>query len=218
MIPCTTNFTKEILLDILEAKKFDLKQSRELTKVEIAFSALSMKPGLARSTKVQGDIASNDKSMEEKIQEGVALLVKREKYCKNIFKCWTCNEYGHYASKCPKRERKYKGRFKSRRPRNFLYANEEEDEEEFDQNMSEDELGFVTIKEDDLDREIREESALISQVEKKYWIIDSGCSYHMIGDMSKFVKFRSHDGGIVRVGNNVAYTLQELDLSHLIKK
>ena len=54
--------------------------------------------------------------------------------------------------------------------------------------MSEDELGFVAIKEDDLDREIREESELISQVEKKDWII----------------KFRNHDGGIVRVGNNVA--------------
>ena len=27
----------------------------------------------------------------------------------------------------------------------------------------------------------------------------------MIGDMRKFVKFRNHDGGIVRVGNNVAY-------------
>lgn len=24
----------------------------------------------------------------------------------------------------------------------------------------------------------------------------------MIGDMTKFVKFRNHDGGIVRVGNN----------------
>ena len=27
----------------------------------------------------------------------------------------------------------------------------------------------------------------------------------MTGDMSKIVKFRSHDGGIVRVGNNAAY-------------
>ena len=27
----------------------------------------------------------------------------------------------------------------------------------------------------------------------------------MIGDMRKFVKFRSHDGGIVKVGNSVAY-------------
>ena len=72
-----------------------------------------------------------------------------------FFKCWTCNKYGHYASKCPKRERKYKGKFKSRRPRNCLYVNEEEDEEEYDQRRSEYELGFVAIKEDDLDREIR---------------------------------------------------------------
>ena len=46
---------------------------------------------------------------------------------------------------------------------------------------------------------------LISQVEKKDWIIDSGCSHHMTGDMRKFVKFRSHDGEIIRLGNNVAY-------------
>ena len=25
----------------------------------------------------------------------------------------------------------------------------------------------------------------------------------MTGDMNKFVKFRNHDGGIIRVGNNV---------------
>ena len=93
--------------------------------------------------------------------------MEREKYGKNIFKFWTCNEYGHYASKCPKRERKFKDRFKSRRPSNCLYANEEEDEEESNKIKSEDELGFVAIKEDDLDREIKEESVLISHIEKK---------------------------------------------------
>ena len=96
-----------------------------------------------------------------------------------------------------------KGRFRSRRPRNFLYLSEEE-EEESNQRKSEDELGFIAIKEDDLDKKIREESVRISQVEKKDWIIDSGCSHHMTGDMSKFVKSRKNDGGIVRVGNNVA--------------
>ena len=116
--------------------------------------------------------------------------MERKKDGKNIFKCWKCNEYGHYASKCPKRERNFEGSFKSRRSRNFLYANEEEKEEESDQIKSEDELEFVVIKEDDLDKEIREESALISQVERKDWIIDSGYSHHMIGDMSKFVKFK----------------------------
>ena len=48
-------------------------------------------------------------------------------------------------------------------------------------------------------------NTLISQVENKYWIIDSNCSHHMSNDMKKFVKFKSHDGGIIRVGNNVAY-------------
>ena len=46
---------------------------------------------------------------------------------------------------------------------------------------------------------------MISQVEKKDWIIDSGCSHHMTSDMRKIVKFRSHNGGIVRVGNNSAF-------------
>ena len=100
-----------------------------MVKIETTFSALNFKPCLARNTKTQGDIASNSRSIEEKIQEGVALVVEREKDVKNIFKCRTCNKYGHYASKCPKRERNFKGRFKSTRPRNWLYANEEEDEE-----------------------------------------------------------------------------------------
>ena len=39
---------------------------------------------------------------------------------------------------------------------------------------------------------------------KSDWIIESGCSYHMIGDMNKFFKLRNNDGGIVRFGNNVA--------------
>ena len=139
MIPYTTNFTKETLLGRLEATEFDLKQYGELTKVETTFSALNIKPGLTKNTKVQEDIASSSQSVEEKIQKGAALLVEREKDGQNIFKYWTCNEYGQYASKCPKRERKYKGRFRPRRTRNYLYANEKE-EEEFDQRKSEDEL------------------------------------------------------------------------------
>ena len=51
MIPCTNNFTKETFLDRLEAIDFDLKQSRELGKVETIFSALDIKLFLARSTK-----------------------------------------------------------------------------------------------------------------------------------------------------------------------
>ena len=47
----------------------------------------------------------------------VAANLRREKGGKKIFKCWTCDEYGHYASKCPKREKNYRGNFKPRRDR-----------------------------------------------------------------------------------------------------
>ena len=40
------------MLGKLEATELDLKQTRELAKVEIAFSALSVRPSLPRSTSV----------------------------------------------------------------------------------------------------------------------------------------------------------------------
>ena len=103
MILCTKNFTKETLPCRLEAPEFDLKQSGELSKVETTFSALSVRPSLARNTSAQGNFSSDSKAIEEKINEGVALLVEREKDGKKIFQCWRCNEYGHYAYKCPNR-------------------------------------------------------------------------------------------------------------------
>ena len=64
----------------------------------------------------------------------------------------------------------------------------------------------MAIKEDDLNKEIREKIALVTQVEKKSnRIIDSGCFHHMTSDMNMFVKFKNHDGGIIRVGNNATY-------------
>ena len=128
-----------------------------MASVETAFSPLNVKSGLTRNTSAQNDSASNSKNVDENIKEGVALIIERE--VDGIFFFF---EYGHYASKFPKRQNKYKRRFWSRRPRNCLYVNEEEEEDESDQSRSEDELGFVAIKEDDLDRQIREESALIS--------------------------------------------------------
>ena len=34
------------------------------------------------------------------------------------------------------------------------------------------------------------------------WIIDIGCSHHMIGDKTKFEHMEHYDGGSVRLGNN----------------
>ena len=58
---------------------------------------------------------------------------------------------------------------------------------------------------EELENELRQsrENGFVSQVENKFdWIIDIGCSHHMTGDMNKFFDFKSHDGGIVKVGNN----------------
>ena len=52
--------------------------------------------------------------------------MRREPNGKNFLKFWICNEFCHYESKCPKREKKSKVKFKPRRPRNCLYANEDE--------------------------------------------------------------------------------------------
>ena len=38
-----------------------------------------------------------------KIKEGIDLVMKREKEGMNFFSCWICNEFGNYASTCPKR-------------------------------------------------------------------------------------------------------------------
>ena len=81
------------------------------------------------------------------------------------------------------------------------------DDDEVDkrvQRESDDELGFFSIKEESVKKEVREEKSLVSQVEKEDdWTIDSGCSIHMTADMNKFIDFNSCDGRIVRFGNNV---------------
>ena len=106
LISCTKYFTKETLLGRFEVVENELRQSKELTKIETTFSALNIQPSLSRRTSVRGDFTSSRRSYEDRKIEGVALLIRREKGGKKIFKYWTCDEYGHYASKCPKREKK----------------------------------------------------------------------------------------------------------------
>ena len=54
-----------------------------------------------------------------------------------------------------------------------------------------DEMVYVAIKEDPNGERYESGSSLISHVSKNdSWIIDSGCSHHMTGDLIKFDKFK----------------------------
>ena len=106
-------------------------------------------PSLSRNISARGDFASNNRSKEDrKIEERVALLVRREKWGKKIIRCWICDEYGHYASKFPKREKNHNENHKPRKDRDSLHANEDNNSDEQALSVSDDEIGFVAIKEE----------------------------------------------------------------------
>ena len=66
---------------------------------------------------------------------------------------------------------------------------------DFDNN--EDEIVYIVVK--DESNEDEDNMALISHVSKNdTWIIDSGCSYHINRDKTKFEHFEHYDGGSVR--------------------
>ena len=65
LISCTKDFTKETLLGRLEAVENELRQSRELTKIEIAFSGLNIRPNLSRTTSAKGDFSSSNRSKKD---------------------------------------------------------------------------------------------------------------------------------------------------------
>ena len=69
------------------------------------------RPMFTRSMSTSGDHSNKNREKEveeKKIEEGLALLMKRELGGSRILVCWTCKELGHYSYKCPKREKKYK--------------------------------------------------------------------------------------------------------------
>lgn len=48
-----------------------------------------------------------------------------------------------------------------------------------------------------------DKTALISHLSKNHkWIIDNGCSHHMISDTSKFEKLEHYNGSCVKFGND----------------
>ena len=71
------------------------------------------------------------------------------------------------------------------------------------------EMVYVAIKEDPNYECYESENSLISHVSKNdSWMIDSGCSHHIIDDLGKLDKLKEiEDGRIFSFGNNVPYSI-----------
>ena len=86
---------------------------------------------------------------------------------------------------------------KDKGKKSYYIAKEETKNESDDHD---DEVMYVAMK-DDSDED--EATALVSYVNKSdKWIIDSGCSYHMSGDKSKFITLYYYNGNSVIFGND----------------
>ena len=120
---------------------------------------------------------------------------------------------GYIATKCPNKQRKNEKKghkcngkkdfknhksFKDKGKETCFMAKDSKDS-----NNSEDEIVYITMKDESNNDEEDDRMALISHVRKSdTWIIDRRCSHHMTGDKTKFEHFEDYDGGIVRFGNN----------------
>lgn len=178
---------------------------------------------------------------ERKLDELEALISQRlpksvGKYDGKLpFKYSNCNKIGHFASRFPERMTKYdrhdrfdnydrnyrcqkhekyvktyKSNQKFRNQKNCYYVT---DEGVTDEESKEDEVAFISIKEDghvpiDCTSSYVEEKDLATKVEEKsVWVIDSSCSHHMSDDKSKFISMKNFDGGIVRFGDDKVYVI-----------
>ena len=123
--------------------------------------------------------------------------------------CLNCNEVGHIAARSlEKKNYRGKDKYKSRRDednkdnkdkrKKSCYITEEETKDGFVNH--DDEVVYVAMN-DGSDKD--EATTLVSCVNKNdRWIIDNGCSHHMIGYKSKFITLNYYDRFSVRFGND----------------
>lgn len=90
LIPYTKKFTRKTFLGRLQVIESSLRYTRELTRKEKYFSALSVYPYLSRSESTHGNYANSNRLRSEedmKIEERIAFLSRRELDGKKNFKC-----------------------------------------------------------------------------------------------------------------------------------
>ena len=93
IIPISPNFTKETLLGKLQAFEQRLKLEQGQIRIETTFNVQKDRAKLTRRVSTSGDYARKwtIKQLEDKkIDEGLALLAKREPKGRRYFVGWTC--------------------------------------------------------------------------------------------------------------------------------
>lgn len=132
-----------------------------------------------------------------------------------------CNEFGDFVARYPnksksgrndkkdQKDRKNKD-YKEKGKQSCYIIVEDHTESNTDDEKEIVEMVYVDVKEDTNEERYENEKSLISHVSKNdTWIVDSGFSHHMTGDISKFDKLEEiNDGGTVKLGNDVPCPLK----------
>ena len=106
-------------------------------------------------------------------------------------KCFKCRRLGHIARECKFSYQKFqKIRIKYRRQVDVRHT--------LPKPITIAEKAIWRVK----SKSLLVQAALKAQTKKTTWILDSGCTSHMIGDKTKLSNLNNFNGGTVKFGNN----------------
>ena len=167
--------------------------------IEYAFEArISLKEKVKKSKANQlGSEEETKEIFDSDLEIVEALLAKKYSKGRGKYKgkipliCFSCEEIGHIATRCPNKEskdekksHKYKGKKEFKGHKSYKDKGKKTCFMAKDSNNTEDEMVQIVVKDESDDEE--DTMALISHVSKNdTWIINSGCYHHMTREKKK---------------------------------
>lgn len=223
----TSNLTLDTLIGKLTTFELNNFNNSVVPSIESTFMS-SLKIG--KSSSKNDKYNNSDSNTNDELDELEALMARRLPKGKGRYRgklplaCFNCKEVGHIAARClnkkddDRSKDRSKGSYGRRVNRGYRHNNRDNQDnhdkgikvcyiaKEFESKSDTDdvvEVVFVAMKDDLEEEEKYEKTTLISKVSRNdTWIIDSGCTHHMIGDIEKFDLTDEYDGGFVRMGND----------------